>query len=363
MDFALDLTGCAHALGLSEAAWRFAGAELRRTAALATVSTAWDIFRRDAGIGDVGPAHETAPAATQLLFTEDPRRDPVLLWLVDHGAPEIAEAAATVVRMVGSTRRFGAKEQAVLDAARDANPPALGPIARVIASGGRSDTPVLEPLLAIARAIDRLRDDAGFREGEGVEVRHTLPRGTLRHYVSAEPAGCWALNLALLGRGAQLGTLPAPGLVSRVLFRGDLEMDEIVAHLVEGARLSWGHRYDRMERLVPELNRGREALAHLSRNARTRDAWLLVAALGACTRTQLARALGLSRAGADIQANALADAGLVSLGVGGKITWARVQKQKDVTPAPFEQGPLGGAMSDLDASLAEIDRLLAATAR
>ena len=94
MDAALDLTGYAHALGRAHAAWQFAGAELRRASALATVSAAWDIFRRDAGAGDVGPAHETTSAATQLLFAEDPRRDAVLLWLAAHGAPAIAEAAA-----------------------------------------------------------------------------------------------------------------------------------------------------------------------------------------------------------------------------------------------------------------------------
>ncbi len=362
MDNALDLTGYAYALGRAEAAWRFAGAELRRTAALATISNAWDIFRREAGAGDVGRAHKTAPAASLLLVTEDPRRDPVLLWLADHGVLDIAKAATTVARMVGATRRFGAEEQALLGAAQDAlaNPPALGPVARVISGGGGSETPVLEPLLAIAGAVDRLRNDVGFRESEGANVYHALPRGTLSHHVSAEPGGCWALNLALVGRGAQsVGTLPPPGLMSRILFRGELDAEETASHLVDGARLAWSDAYNQLVRLEPQLERGRDALAHLSRNARTSGAWLLVVALSTCTRNQLARALGLSRAGADIQANALADAGLVTLGAGGLIRWREFSASTDLAPAPIDQSRLAIAVSDLDAKMAEIDRLLA----
>jgi len=366
MDETLNLTGYAHALGRAQAAWRFAAPALRRAAALATISAAWDVFRRDAGAGAVGPAHETTAGAAQLLFSDDPRRDAVLLWLADHAAPELAAAAATLARMVRATRRFGAEEQALLDVAQGAlaaPTPNLGPIARGVIGAGTSDTGVLEILHAIAVAVDRLRDDVGFREGDGAEVRHALPRGTLSRYVPADPAGCWALNLALLGRDAKpAGVPPSPGLVSRMLFRGDLEMEELAAQLVDGARLAWNDVYDRLIALEPELARGRNALAHLSRNARTRDAWLLVASLGACTRTQLAAALGLSRAGADIQAIALADAGLATLGTGGRIAWAGARTGQDTVPAPIDQGPLGDAISDLDASLAEIDRLLARTA-
>jgi len=361
-----DLTGYAHALGRAQAAWRFATPALRRAAALATISAAWDVFRRDAGAGAVGPAHETTAAAAQLLFSDDPRRDAVLLWLADHAAPELAEAAATLAGMVGATRRFGADEHALLDAARDAlaaPDTASGPIARRIPRGAGPGDPVVEPLQILARAVDRLRGDAGFVERSGDAVQLPLPGGTLSHYVPADPAGCWALNLALLGRGAQpAGTFSPPGLVSRALFRRDLEPDEIAVQLTEGARLAWSGAYHRLLGLEPELDRGREALAHLSRNARTRDAWLLVAALTACTRTHIARALGLSRAGADIQANALADAGLATLGAGGRITWAPA-RTIDTVPAPLDQGPLADAVSDLDARLAEIDRLLARTAR
>lgn len=367
MDDALDLAGYAHALGRAQAAWRFANADLRKAAAFAAVSEAWDIFRRDAGTGDVGLAYETTAAAAHLLFNGDPRRDAVLLWLADHAVPPIAEAAATLARMVGAARQFGTEEQALLDAARnvlDLPAKAHGSIEKVVAPAGGLDDSVLQSLRAVAVAVDRLRDDVGFLEGEGAEVSRALPGRMLKHYVPAVPAGCWALNLALLAQGAHpVDGPPPPGLVSRVAFRSDLEPEELASHLVENASAAWRGAYDRLLRLEQELRRGREALAHLSRNARTRDAWLLVAALGACTRTQLARALSLSRAGADIQAHALDDAALATLGAGGQIIWAHPRRRKDTAPAPLEQSPLSSAVSDLDASLAEIDRLSARTAR
>lgn len=361
MDPELDLTSYAHAFGGAQAAWRFASAELRRASALATVSAAWDVFRRDAGAGDVGPAHEATAVQAQLPFTKDLRRDAVILWLADHAVPPVAEAAAILAHMVGAARRFGAEDQALLDTARNVltHPAkALWPIGRMIASQ-RGMARAVQPLQGLATAVDHLRENAGFLEGEGSEVHLTLPGGVINHYVAAEPGGCWAFNLALLAQDSQAaGAPPPPGLASRVLFRSDLEPEEIAVCLVDDASAAWRGAYDRLLRLEPELARGRDALAHLSRNARARDAWLLVAALGACTRTQLARALGLSRAGADIQARALGDAGLVTLAAGGQIAGTRQRPAEPVT-APLDQGLLSDAVSDLDASLAEINRLLA----
>ena len=362
----VDLTSFAHALGRAQAAWRFAGAELRKASALAVVSAAWDIYLRDAGAGDVGPAHETTVATAQLLSTDDPRRDGVLLWLADHAVPAIAEAAATLARMVGATRRFGTEDQDLLDAAREAlatSAATPGPIGKVVGAASGSNPAVLVPVLIVAAAIDRLRGDAGFLEGSGDEMSLALPRGTLTRYVAAPPAGCWALNLALLGAGAHAaGVPPPPGLASRTSFRSDFEPEEIAGRLVEDAASAWSGAYDRLSWLKPELARGRDALAHLSRNARTRDAWLMIAALGVCTRAQLVRALEVSRAGADIQARVLADAKLATLRAGGQINWARRRPTESV-PRPLDQGPLGKAVSAIDANLAEIDRLLARTFR
>lgn len=365
MDEAPDLFDYAHAVGQAAAAWRFASGELRRAAALAAVSAAWSIYLRDAGAGDVGPAHETEAADGQLLLSGDPRRDAVLLWLADYGAPPIAEAAATIAGMVGAARRFSADDRALLDAARDAlaHPAStLGSSGKRIAAASQSENAALDSLRAMTASVDRLRCNADFLEGEGSEVSHLLPGGTLRRYVPAKPAGCWALNLALMSQSVQpVGAMSPPGMVSRRLFRADLEPGEIAAQLVDDAGGAWRSAYGRILRMEQELTRGGGALSSLSRNARARDAWLLVAALSTCTRAQLARALGLSRAGADIQAHALADAGLATLAVGGVVAWTRPREAQPALKT-LDHGPLANAVSDLDASLAEIDRLVARAA-
>ena len=358
MNFPLGLPGYAIALGRAQAAWRFAHADLRRASALAAVSAAWDIFRRDAGAGDVGPAHDNT--AAQLLLTDDPRRDAMLLWLVDHGAPPIAEAAATIAAMVVATHRFGTRQLDLLARARDALVDAGSAREPAVINDPDVEDLPAQTLATLAVAIEGLRSDADFVEGQGSEVRHALPNGTLSHYVAAEPGGCWALNLALLTANVQPSlTLPSAGLLSRALFRNDLEPDEIEPNLIERAGAALNRTYMSLCRLDRQLSRGTGALVHLSRNSRARDAWLLVAALGLCTRTQLRRALALSRAGGDIQAHALADASLVTLAAGGQVTWADVSAPADVAPVPIDRGPLADAVSDLDASIAEIDRLLA----
>lgn len=366
MDISPALARYAYALGRWQAGWRAAAPELRRAAGLAQISAAWDSFRRNAGPGDVGPAHEDPAGVAGVTRTDDPRRDGVLLWLADHGAPAIAEAAGTVVRMVGATRRFGAEDQALLAAARDALAAGAGRrggIARAFPMADDEDDALLAPLQALAGAIDRLRGDAAFLEGAGGEVMHRLRGGTVGHYVPGAPGAAWALDLALLAAGSPFGAgMPVPGLASRALFRPDQEPEEIAAKLVEGVAFALDQGDRRLGQLAPEIARGRTALAALSRNARARDAWLLVAALRSVTRTQVGRALVLSRAGADIQARTLAKAGLVTLAAGGWIGWAPPQSA-EAPPDRLEQGPLGDAMADLDASMAEIDRLLAQTAQ
>ena len=365
MELAPALARYAYALGRWQATWRFASPELRRAVSLAQISAAWDIFLRDAGPGDVGPAHEAPESSTALLTSDDPRRDGVLLWLADYGAPVIAEAAALVAHSVGASRGFGAEEQDLLDAARNvpAETARPGAIARLLPPLRADAEHAMAPLRAIAATVDQLRGDPAFVESTGDQVHHLLPGGAFSHYVPAPPAAAWALNLALLARSAPLaGTMACPALISRQLFRA-FEPDEIAAALVEGvtAALETGHGL--FERIEPELARGREALARMSRNSRTRDAWLLVVALGGMSRAQLARALGLSRAGADIQAHALAEAELVTCSPASSIKWAR-HRQADtklVRPDDAVDEP-SGTFEEFDANMAEIDRLLARAA-
>lgn len=155
-----------------------------------------------------------------------------------------------------------------------------------------------------------------------------------------------------------IGAPPVPGLVSRALLRSDLATSEIATTLVNGATIALDAGFALLDRLESELGRGRGALAQMSRNARTRNAWVLVVGLRSFTRAQLGRALGLSRAGADIQARALANAGLVTLWPGGRIVWQH-GSPTGASQSSLEDGPLGQAGSELDHAMADIDRLLA----
>ena len=107
MDLAPALTRYAHVLGRWQVARRFASPELKRAVALAQVSSVWDVFLRDAGPGEVGPAHEDVIGNTGITCTHDDRRDGVLLWLSENGATAIAEGAVLLSRAAGAVRRFG----------------------------------------------------------------------------------------------------------------------------------------------------------------------------------------------------------------------------------------------------------------
>lgn len=352
----LELTSLGYALGRLAGATRFASPEIRKVAALATVSDAWRAYRRDAGAGDVGPAHQASAHSMSILLTEDPRRDAVVLWLATHGVPAIADAATTVVRMVKATRGFEADALTLLNAAQDAvaQAPAGGPLTRAC---GLADLGPDHPLQGLARAIaavDSLITTPDFAEGHGHDAVISLPSRSMRQYVAAEPAGCWALNLTLVARG----TVPSvTGIILRTAFRLDLEDTERSAALINHSNHAALGAFSELERIEAALVRGSDSLAGLSRNARARDAWALIVAAGPLRRIHLARALSLSRAGADIQADALARAGLVTLAAGGRIQ--PTQRQLLVEqPAILEDGPLALATADLDASMADIDRLL-----
>jgi len=216
-----DLTHLAYAFGRLAGATRFACPEIRKVAALATVSDAWRAYRRDAGAGDVGPAHQASADSMSILLTDDPRRDAVVLWLAAHGVPAIADAATAVVRMVNATRSFEPDALALLSAAQDAvaQAPAGGPLTRAC---GLADLGPDHPLQGLARAtaaVDILITTAEFAEVPGNDAILPLPSRSMRHYVASEPAGCWALNLALVARGV----VPSvTGIITRTAFRLDL---------------------------------------------------------------------------------------------------------------------------------------------
>ncbi|NIJ09343.1 DNA-binding transcriptional ArsR family regulator [Sphingomonas vulcanisoli] len=295
------------------------------------------------------------------MANDGARRDALLVLLSERGQPAMKRAAAQLVKATKARRRFNEEQSALIEIADEALSLAEGPSGRIaqtlIDCGGHS-----LPLVQIARTVDRLRLDPDFAEAMGSEVRHAMPRGTFSHYVPAAPGAAWALNVALLLKGSPHAALPAPGLVGRTAFRPDLENEELCDELIGQAASAMNSAESLFEQTSVDLTRGREMLGHLSRNASAFEAWKLVAAVKSITRSQLAGALGLSRAGADIQARVLAEAGLVELGRNGRIDWKRKQPRSLQAPQPLPEG-LSQATAEVDASLAELDRLLARTNR
>lgn len=349
----LDLTSLGYAFGRLAGAARFASPEIRRVASLATVAGAWRAYRRDAGVGDVGPAHQPSSDPSSILMTDDPRRDAVVLWLAANGVPAIADAATTVVRMVNATRGFGTEALVLLDAAQDAlaRRPVDGPLTRAC---GLADVGLDHPLGLLryaVSAVDGLISQPDFAEGLGHEAMLPLPFRTMHHYIAPDPAGCWALNLALVACGV------VPGIVPRTVFRLDLNDTERSAALVDHSTQTVSAAFRALEDIGSALYRGSDALADLSRNSRAADAWALITALGSIRRIQIARGLSLSRAGADIQVRALATAGLARVEPGGRVAPALPCKPSS-SSATLDQGQLGAAAADVDIAMAEIDRLL-----
>ena len=352
----LDLTSLGYGLGRLAGATRFASPEIRKVAALAALSDAWRAYRRDAGAGDVGPAHEASANSMSILLTDDPRRDAVVLWLAAHGGPPIADAATVVVRMVNATRGFKADALALLNAAQDAVTQAVadGPLAGAC---GLAYVGLDHPLHGLARAaaaVDLLIRAPDFAEGAGHEALLSLPSRLIRHYIASEPAGCWALNLVLVARGI---VPPVTGIIPRTVFRLDLADAERATALVAHSNREALAAFTNFERMESVLGRGRDALVGLSRNARAFEAWTLLTALGPTTRKQIARALGLSRAGADIQARALAAAGLVVLETGGLVTPALFGSYNSPSTS-LDHGLLRVAATDLDFAMAEVERIV-----
>lgn len=357
----VDLTLLGYAFGRLTGAVRFASPDVRKVASLATIAGAWRAYRRDAGAGNVGPAHQPSSDPSSILTTDDFRRDAVALWLAANSVPAIAEAATTVVRMVNATRGFEVDALGLLNAAQDAVAQAAagGPLTRTCGLADLSSDHPLKGLTYVTAAVDVLITTPDFAERSGHEALLPLPSRSILHYVAAEPAGCWALNLALVARGV---APTVTGTVPRTAFRLDLEDVERAIAFVDHSWHVATASFQELEHIETMLWRGRDALASLSRNSRAAEAWALVVAFGPIRRTQIARALGLSRGGADIQAHALAAAKLVELETEGLVTPALPASSQSPS-ASLNSGSLGAAAADLDLAMAEIDRLLSAGSR
>jgi hypothetical protein len=304
------------------------------------VSAIWDAYLRDAGAGDVGRNHVGSQGA--LLSTSDPRRDGILLWLVDHARPGLAAAAATAARTVGAERRL-AKE------ALDHLAIAIDMLPKLPEQG--SPASVERWLWSY---VERLRAEPDFTEAAGEAFEIALPEARFSGYRAASPGACWAANLALQARVPATMIPVPPGIFSRILFRLDLDGDE----RAWGLRSAWLRGLDRAEAALfevdRELARGAAALVGLSKNARAGEAWSFIAGFGGLTRAQLARGLSLSRGGAGLIAQQLVDADLIRIDAAGMM----VRADAPPTSAGVLDKGVADAATAVDEALAEIDRLL-----
>jgi hypothetical protein len=287
-------------------AWAMAPQTTRVAAAGRHLQAVWDTFLRDAGMGDVGPDH--CVHAGGVLTSLDPRRDGVLLWLMNHAPPSLGEAATLAARAVGAARSLPAEDLELLAAAVDFLPPA-------------PDYPTITEAESWLRAYAaRLREDVRFAECVGQGYTLPLRDGRYHTWRASEPADCWAANLALQTRPLLVSAPIPPGILSRELLRLDLNPAERTAALhkswVAGIRRAEAALFD----VNRELARGESVLASLSKNARARDAWALVVSFGQISRPQLMRALDLSRAGAWFVAGQLAGADLVMVDRESRLT-------------------------------------------
>jgi|GEM_PF-4316756 len=294
------------AVGRLAGAFEMAPDATRAAAAVRRLQVAWDTYLRDAEAGDAGPEHGVAEGS--LLASHDPRRDGVLLWLASHGAPPIATAAQLAVQAVCAERRLPAVDLELLAIAVDRLPPVL-------------DAPTMADIHTwIWSYVDALWQDPQFAEEKGETYVLACPGHRYEGWRSAEPSGCWAANLALTSRQMVSG-IPLPaGLLSREIFRLDLDLQERQVALYA----NWRHAVEREQAAVFDVHRalakGEAALAGLSKNARARDGWALIVAFVDVRRSQLMRILDLSRAGAWLIVGQLADSELVHVGRDGQIS-------------------------------------------
>lgn len=333
-DLALAVGRLAGTLAMAPEATRAAAAGRR-------LQVIWDTYLRDAGAGEAGPEHGVLDAS--LLASDDPRRDGVLLWLASHGAPPIAAAAQLAVEAVGAERRLPAGDLELLAVAVDRIPPA-------------QDAPTMADIHSwIWSYVEALRQDSRFAEGQGEAYLLDLPGHRYQGWRSAEPSGCWAANLALASLSSIAGIPMPAGLLSRELFRLDLEAqdreDALCAAWLAGGRRDHAALFE----VHHDLARGEAALTNLSRNARARDAWAMLVSLHPLTRRQFMQMLELSRSGAWLVAGQLVKAGLAATDRHGRICMSCDSSM----PAQIDSNIPSAAAAQVDEALADLDRLLA----
>lgn len=247
-------------------------AEMRACLGLRTLGRAWTQYREDRGI----------TMGENLIGAECAAERDAFLTLLETALPSRRHDLAGAIRRVRSTAiRPLAAEAAATTAIVEASAPELDAVREILASDRLPSDPVLR-VGALVRALRRSAD------------------------LDADPLGatasspCWAVNLlaAVDGEPFGLNPLPCPGIVSRRVFRADVDENarrDVIADQLLDSLHETLCEIVRVQRASAAF---REAFTGLRGNSRLNSAWMCLFAFGSITPAQLARALPCSKPGA-----------------------------------------------------------------
>ena len=237
-------------------------------------------------------------------------------------------------------------------------------LARVLAEADALfEAPALPaPTLPVA-ALLAAQNHPDFVDGERGSATIAGPAGPVVVETRGAIGAVWALGLAAppaLARAEwSRSALPLFGSVPRRCLRPGLSADAVTRYWAEALA-------DMVEAALADLDDAlqmeRHARAALTtrRHSHALDAWALLAGLGGLRRSQLAAALGLTLAGADQALARLSEAGLIHRPDPRGPYIATTTPASPAPPRPIDAPPTHAA-AEVDAALADIDRLLGNT--
>ena len=211
--------------------------------------------------------------------------------------------------------------------------------------------------------LNAAQDHPDFVDGERGSATIAGPDGPLVFEALGAIGHVWALGLAAppaLSRAEwSRVALPLFGSVPRRCLRPGLSADAVTLSWAEGLA-------DTAKAALPDLDdalqlqrRARQAMT-TRRHSRAVDAWALLAGLGALRRSQLAAALGLTLAGTDQALARLREAGLIRR-PDPRGPYLATTTPPSPAPSRAIDAPPIQAAAEVDAALADIDRLLSRT--
>jgi hypothetical protein len=270
--------------------------------------------------------------------------------------PPLADAAARVARAAPHLLTSGDRNErielgAIIDSAAalfDAPFPAAGP-----------------PFAGAITALGAARTIPDFVDSERAVEAIAGPQGPVTINRGGAIGHVWALGLALAPALAKARlsaiALPLLGAVPRRSLHITASANAVTTALgVALTRAANTALADLAEsRRLARV--GREGLAATRRQSRAFEAWVLIAGLGAIRRTQIAAALAMTPAGADQALGRLVEAGLIARDIGDPRGPFRpaIRRGRLADPAPVANPPHDDASAEVEAALAEIDRILA----